>query len=337
MTASPEIGSHGTKTRGDTAARVSVWRVRAARLQKPMALGLTAAAIVVAVAAVAIASGAAWTEDACFACHQSTPGQPRGPAHASVGCWECHDGSGPLRAVMRPLGLIRMGLRQMWRRTSASPIVESARCRDCHEGQMTLVIETDVLRVRHADFADAMACQSCHPEHTPLVVGPILDTCAGCHDGRGANNSCGTCHLGEPPDIELSSGWMATVHLTGGEPVHGVSSFDTCEMCHTRAECAHCHDPAFLPHGSGPDWQLAHGATAVRGEDGCLTCHDSRQCDTCHVLPMPHEADWLPSHAAQTERWGLESCHSCHREQDCLRCHIRHIHPYGFDKWLERR
>ena len=309
---------------------------RPTRVLTPRRLALTlAVAAVVAVVALSVVGATGY---GCAVCHRATVApEAQNSGHAGVGCWDCHQDRGPLGLAARPLAVLRMGgARLAWRKPQAPP-VDAENCLECHGDQILDTVMGNLVRVRHADFTQSIACESCHGEHRLAPTRPVLDKCAVCHNGLDANNTCDTCHVSPPPDIERSSGWMATVHTTRAAPGHGSASFDTCPMCHASSECARCHEQAQLPHGSGPDWQLAHGEASIGSGDGCLSCHEERECDSCHNLAMPHPAGWLPRHADEADRRRQKLCYTCHDEKNCLSCHTRHVHPYGFSGRGARR
>jgi hypothetical protein len=127
-----------------------------------------------------------------------------------------------------------------------------------------------------------IACATCHKNlvHFPNAQGynrPVMATCMQCHDGKKAKNECVVCHTQkEVPDNHKQPNWLS-IHPTM------VTKID-CAKCHgfTPNFCAACHSQRPASHAG--NWKYLHQfAAKLRGEKGCLVCHDRvKFCDRCH-------------------------------------------------------
>lgn len=264
--------------------------------------------------------------DGCQRCHAMRGVQSswQASAHKDVDCWKCHQ-AGEFAPVVRPVRILQMS--SAWltgKRLLPRPVVNS-RCIDCHQKQLTGVISVRKILVRHSDFIESKACQSCHSIHDNSAK-LVLDQCAECHNSRGAGSSCGTCHTGREPSVRKASGWLRQVHTTR-QKGHSIGSIKSCALCHPDDFCSYCHKTP-LPHGA--DWPIEHGKGAKKDLSGCLKCHERKGCDNCHQINMPHPNGWLASHPEETAKRGQKLCLECHHERNCLNCHTRHVHPAGF-------
>lgn len=247
---------------------------------------------------------------------------------------------------------------------------------------------TEHVREVAEEGADAVSCTQCHttPAGTRLSIEPLqAETCLTCHGETGEHVQdapCAVCHvplaetsfgalrvqaLEVPPDHDLGA-FLAEAH---GELVVDASS--RCATCHTRERCTACHVDAGLeqlalvpaasptlslppgdarypepPSHRSPDFESAHGFTAVEGGAGeCSTCHTRDDCASCHLPPIPEPGSELPTRAAALAPGvGLTyaapashesasfmdahstlasadpgSCASCHTDPFCTACH----------------
>ncbi len=193
------------------------------------------------------------TMDACFRCHSLEPG-----AKAPGACDACHPkGFQLVPATHRVSG---------WYKRFAES-----------KGHAKAALE---------ESNTVRAAAKLNAEHEPLdpehAAGPVLtpsseiNSCLTCHK----TSFCNDCHKLPMPHPES----FAKNH--GRE---GTRNPAACGNCHARSAteasgtdfCNACHHPRSKP---GVSWRATHrNAVIADGSKGCLECHDSRYCETCHV------------------------------------------------------
>lgn len=238
--------------------------------------------------------------------------------HGTVACERCHrdldrpgaarDEHFPREAVCRPCHAA------LTRPAAPSPAAapagptELGRCRTCHPGWQGTASPPRPwrprprLRFSHPVHAAAgLDCAACHRFAAPAAAPPYppMATCTACHTERQAPNRCATCHLTEK-DGRL------------------VTRFGADRLVPVSAVRGDAHGPLFARQ---------HAPAARAGRDRCQSCHQERDCLSCHAgLARPlsiHGGDYLTAHALDARR-DQPRCASCHRAQSfCLSCHLR--------------
>ena len=255
----------------------------------------------------------------CSACHGAVERSNYGgdhhlPSHAQ--CMECHD------------------------------VETSNACGTCHlnaspapQPKMT-EFSPKFSHLRHVQNAK-LECAQCHANlDAPLTEGrtghfPHMNDCMECHDQRGTENECATCHM---PQETLTPKDHALNWLNKHGAIASAEDETSCNQCHGRSQvvsCQSCHtgDQVFFPH---PRNYIARHAQDARLSDlNCATCHDRQDdCNACHrqlnVIPGGHfKPGWVNrtdggDHRDQAQ-FELESCMSCHdtpqQAPTCIRCH----------------
>jgi hypothetical protein len=169
-------------------------------------------------------------------------------------------------------------------------------CTDCHGDFDKVFTEGLVkdLKFTHAmHFSKVADCSVCHPPETHVpdrINKPTMSRCFTCHGTTKTAIVLSTCTTCHPPDIPQKP----TSHLTS----------------------------TWLPGG--------HTKEATKDQFLCLTCHQQKFCQSCHVLAMPHPAGWAELPHAQTFFADPGVCTQCHVRTPqtydyCDRCH----HPQG--------
>jgi hypothetical protein len=188
------------------------------------------------------------------------------------------------------------------------------------------------MRISHQEpLAARFDCLDCHAAETHAQKADLLPrdhaSCAPCHDGTTAANTCTTCHVSEPSrDRTRLPGREAVLHGPDWERLHALGEMSTCTTCHEREFCASCHTIE-LPH-SPTSWPKLHGDEALRvGEPACLSCHEKAFCTSCHSAEMPHPGDYQAAHAKDARDTGEAKCGDCHVRETCDTCHVKHVHP----------
>jgi len=185
---------------------------------------------------------------------------------------------------------------------------------------------------------DSKFCKGCHgmemphpdtfkKNHVSGAKTPKL--CSNCHTFK---ELCSDCHH---KDAKNGVAWTKrhpTAVADGGT--------DQCfEKCHEDKQfCVDCHTKlkAVPASHKAKDWtrNLALGksakhSAAYKDQTGsCDYCHgangvEAKFCKNCHVLPMPHPADFKDTHKADfaAKKLTKKSCTNCHNQFFCDNCH----------------
>ncbi len=272
--------------------------------------------------------------------------------------------------------------------TTAHPIPAKQLCADCHEIDEERSCGTchrntkepstwtgrgpSHLIFSHKDHVDnGSECQDCHEgaAHWPdrqgkAQKGPEHPDCASCHQKELDAGKCKMCH--ERLDLNSEKPEQIFSHKPGFFKRHGLKaegSEDMCAQCHDQSFCADCHaktmtikpsyrypeqvDREFMHRG---DWISKHPQKARMGDTGCLKCHGSSFCSSCHERSgigghlgrvSTHPADWASATGATSHgraaRRRISECASCHDQGPasvCVHCHRSggiKPHPPGWD------
>jgi hypothetical protein len=276
----------------------------------------------------------------CSACHGQHADVVAEGAHADVGCYGCHLDAGawswPGAKTREWLGMYPAALGGT---TPRGPGIETAAaaCISCHAETYERASEARGLRVVHESCAQGVTtCDECHGavahgEAIRWIRQVDMERCVSCHEERGADRECDTCHEGKRTAERLSAGPWQVTHGPQWRTTHGMGSLKHCDTCHPDDHCVKCHGVS-LPHGAA--FGRTHGAEALGAAEQCRSCHeDPALCDDCHGMVMPHPAGFLQAHGESTEELDDPRCAVCHRG-DCLPCHERHVHPARTDGTL---
>jgi len=315
-------------------------RKRRAAAEGVWYIGLAVLAVVVLLSAGIVI--AASQPAVCAACHGDVHDSLEDGTHAEVTCEVCHSGSTAVGVLEGRLAVVNMVVSSAIPRAIAvESNVPSARCLECHSGDMTGVASANKLLMDHeAPLAAGWECRHCHPDAghavAGIATGYTMDMCLSCHTTNPVNlATCDICHAdgggggGGGTGEAKQSPWRVT-HGPNWEQTHGMGDLDTCSGCHAAGYCVRCHGQN-VPH---PEKYLRdHGKDVLSREDGrtlCNTCHTESSCDDCHGTQMPHPDDILKAHADEVTEGGealKQTCYRCHQEQSCEGCHARHTHP----------
>jgi hypothetical protein len=267
----------------------------------------------------------------CGLCHGAAYTDWRASAHQDLTCNQCHQGSGALGQGVQRLRVFSMIGSTVVGSTEASAEVSSGVCLGCHRSVARQKVSSKGLTMSHKEVIEARwNCGACHREAVHKSGGRAglgtMDQCLKCHNEKGADTECETCHVGEARLNQSSAKtpWRVS-HGPDWRSNHGLLDMDLCQNCHTQQYCMRCHGVADLPHSSG--WLDTHGKAAKGQREACYVCHEQQSCASCHGLPMPHPDDWLPKHLDVVKSDGKKGCLNCHMERGCDDCHTTHLHP----------
>lgn len=191
-------------------------------------------------------------------------------------------------------------------------------CTTCHfedeETMMALpVLESDLVFNHKSHVGEqGLDCESCHKNLAQVDFAdehsnPKMEDCSSCHNNEQASLECAVCHkstLNLRP-IDHSADFLVS-HKN-------IARFDQedCAVCHTRHDCADCHDgaavfsttigaktdiqsPLFPSTFTGTsgltlskvhtlNFRATHGLEAAGRSQECVVCHDTQDfCQTCH-------------------------------------------------------
>lgn len=128
-------------------------------------------------------------------------------------------------------------------------------------------------------LAEAKKAPELHGEEIQGIVLPpsnSVNSCYTCHEKK----YCNDCHGTEIP------------HPASFKKEHakaGYAAPEKCANCHARSKaesvglgsCNACHHKASTP---GQRWRYEHPKVVRKdGTKGCYSCHDERECSSCHV------------------------------------------------------
>ena len=155
---------------------------------------------------------------------------------------------------------------------------------------------SDDLVFSHAVHAEgSVKCEKCHYNIKKVQIAaqagdPSMIQCMQCHNERGDDNDCKTCHIKTDRDVAPDSHERAWIVL------HGTASREciggrkpACGWCHTQSACLNCHRIQ-KPQDHTQIWkEIEHGTMAKLDRTRCAVCHESNLCARCHntVLPRP--------------------------------------------------
>ncbi len=223
----------------------------------------------------------------------------------------------------------------------------SSDCADCH--------------------ADAAHAADISPKNRLI---PQHVECNACHQEDMDSGRCQLCH----DRLDLNKRKPETIysHEEGFFKRHGLKAAageaEQCAICHDQSFCGDCHnrtmtvrpslrfpervDRNFIHQG---DWMSRHAIEGRIGDTGCMKCHGTSFCSSCHErngigghlgMRNPHPADWMAprtatSHSRAARRRIIE-CASCHDQgssSNCLHCHSGggvNPHPPGWKSPVPR-
>jgi hypothetical protein len=140
--------------------------------------------------------------------------------------------------------------------------------------------------------------------------------CMGCH----TQTQCTDCHAGSA---------RRRFHAVDYMSRHAADAYGdrtSCTTCHSAETfCRSCHigngvasrggtaGGSGTAHNRQPLWLLQRGQAARQGLEGCVTCHQQRDCLRCHSdlgqRVNPHGADFDASRVAARNRQVCAVCH----------------------------
>ncbi len=268
----------------------------------------------------------------CTSCHDQDSFRAATAAgvHATVDCRSCHMPAGPIDRVAFSLRQpLHMFIRVSVGAERDAAAVPDSRCLACHEDVLTTMVTANGIRIPHESCAVGVVCSDCHSATAHGDATPWVRT----YDME----RCFGCHIANKQTAcglcheERSP---ATRIESGTFAVTHGAQWRTTHGMGDAATCTVCHQQddcagchgPGVPHGA--DFVLTHAANSTRADAKCATCHSASFCDDCHGTPMPHSKQFTRDHA-KTAAVEPAACERCHADSDCTTCHVKHIHPGG--------
>lgn len=188
-------------------------------------------------------------------------------------------------------------------------------------------------------------CKRCHSQNRKVTPskGVIIDHLK--HEEK--NITCVTCHnrvahpdmKGYPGEREKTEVRQITLKPGVEQPIPPATKpyqdrlkMRSCMTCHTGEkekaprDCKTCHPPGFKlnPHPDATIWFSVHGREAKPDIGNCVSCHQQKDCNSCHRTEMPHPPQWKEGHGGQG-KVASEECKRCHVQANyCEACHHRY-------------
>jgi len=145
--------------------------------------------------------------------------------------------------------------------------------------------------------ADEGSCATCHTE----------DSCVACHDGP----SNGGYH---PSDFVSRHTAVAYGQDAECSTCHNTAVF--CRSCHQRSGFESQGRLGSGYHDAEPIWLLRHGQAARQNLEGCVSCHEQRDCMQCHSTLGSFQISPHPRDFNAEAAWARNP-------RTCLACHVR--------------
>ncbi len=228
------------------------------------------------------------------------------PCHNRDSCEECHANNG-----VKPAPEDTYEFKPQIPVTSGKGItldmsesVTPSNCVPCHGNRLDVFRNEKLIFKHTVHLKKGIACKSCHktfPHKGGLKEHPEMTACYSCHG--------------------LLHGTQQTI---------------------ASRDCRTCHPTNIVlsPLTHDPSWVKAHGEISMVDKKNCYMCHESGQCRDCHVIDMPHSADFENTHKKLYEGSATlaYTCAHCHQDKDwCESCHHK---QYGYvqdmGRWMRQ-
>lgn len=295
-------------------------------------LGIIAIAFVVLAAVGVIGTSTNWfCMEPCHIVHYDNSSAYNLSTHSKISCVTCHEplNGSPITFILMKIEVIP-DLPPTIFKTFHMPMngdshvaleMEDEMCTQCHVLANRNITPSASILINHDIHTENdVTCVSCHnrvahPEEditfTLADNGPKenwmgMDACFRCHglaEGSKAPGACATCH---PADFKLRpashdvANWYKDP-ATVGNAIHPAAWSEE----ESRVIEAEADEAEEIKHRAAPEMPAAGTINT------CDTCHGETFCIDCHVIEMPHPADYNKAHAALATD-NREACRQCH-------------------------
>jgi hypothetical protein len=184
----------------------------------------------------------------------------------------------------------------------------SAFCKGCHGMDMP---HPDTFKKNHVSGSKTpKLCANCHT---------FKELCSDCHHKDAKN---GIAWVKQHPKA-IAAGGAAQCF----EKCHEDKQF--CVSCHTKLKAVPAsHNAKNWTRDLALKKAAGHSTAYKAQTDSCDYCHgtggvEAKFCKSCHVLPMPHPANFKDTHKADfaAKKLTKKSCENCHNTFFCDNCH----------------
>ncbi len=181
-------------------------------------------------------------------------------------------------------------------------------CKGCHGMDMP---HPDTFKKNHVSGSKTpKLCANCHT---------FKELCSDCHHKDAKN---GVAWVKQHPKA-ISAGGAAQCF----EKCHEDKQF--CVSCHTKLKAVPAsHNAKNWTRDLALKKAAGHSTAYKAQTDSCDYCHgtggvEAKFCKTCHVLPMPHPANFKDTHKPDfaAKKLTKKSCENCHSAFFCDNCH----------------
>ena len=195
-------------------------------------------------------------------------------------------------------------------------------CASCHAPPLDRWNGLDALTPRSASLAAGAELERVTPAghgvpqfevHHQIEAEVSSTECVTCH----TEDSCVACHEGVRAPVYHDPGYEA------GHAADAASRFMDCSACHdTVVFCRACHTESGVMdqsvgavyHDAEPLWLFRHGQAARQTLEGCVSCHEQRDCTRCHSAVgafrvSPHGPGFDPDLAQDKNPRACTLCH----------------------------
>lgn len=278
-----------------------------------------------------------YTPRACTICH--APGAAysgwQSSAHSSVRCERCHTDRAALGGIGNSFALASDVWRSVSGGTSSNVAVRDDACLSCHPAaSLTKPVVVNGLRMSHKGLAEARyRCVDCHAATAHDVsqarlTAPTMSLCARCHNNVRASGDCKLCHS-ETRSADAAKQSDPEWSKTHGPNWRQLHGMGDLSTCTMCHKSTECQQCHNVPLPHDANFIGNHGTIAKQSRQACLSCHAPSFCDNCHGLPIPHPAGFLSQHPTIAKSEADPRCMRCHVQDDCTSCHTQHVHPHG--------
>lgn len=232
------------------------------------------------------------TADRCASCHvdaglQQITGLGAWPASTPLPPWE---NTYPVPTSHEAVGFEEAHWFQGSTASDCSTCHTRDDCTTCHTPPLDRWDAVGSLTARSAARASGAELERTSPAghltpgfgvHHEVEAEVSTNACATCH----TEDSCVACHEGVRTPVYHEPGYEA------GHAADAASRFMDCSACHDSVVfCRTCHAEAGIMdqsvgaayHDAEPLWLIRHGQAARQTLEGCVSCHEQRDCTRCH-------------------------------------------------------